>query len=209
MTEHTAPHQTDAPSAGPRFVNLLFSMLRHPQQLLLLWNWKSAVLSMVLRGPIFFVAAVRQGWEAAVGSIIYRVDILRFERRILRRGSADVEGCRAAVADRHVPHRSRARYLSGTGVFTTLVPGYASSSRGGDRFFIRKRCFRVVQLVRNAPRNSAGGERRRRVWRRPSPATSTSLWFLAVLPRKIAGRSQSRSSKLQSSIMCGDLSNGR
>src|SRR5271157_739683 len=69
MTEHTAPHQTDAPSAGPRFVNLLFSMLRHPQRLLLLWNWKSAVLSIVLRGPIFFGAAVRQGWEAAVAAL--------------------------------------------------------------------------------------------------------------------------------------------
>src|SRR5271157_2339434 len=69
MTEHTAPHQTDAPSAGPRFVNLLFSMLRHPQQVLLLWNWKSAVLSIVLRGPIFFGAAVRQGWEAAVAAL--------------------------------------------------------------------------------------------------------------------------------------------
>jgi hypothetical protein len=61
------PNQT--PQAE-RLASLLRGLLVRPQQLLLLWNWKSAVLSMILRGPIFFVAAVRQGWRAAVAALV-------------------------------------------------------------------------------------------------------------------------------------------
>jgi hypothetical protein len=70
MTKHPPPLSTDPAPAGPRLVNLLYQILRRPQQLLLLWNWKSAVLSTVLRGPIFFVAAVRQGWKAAIAALL-------------------------------------------------------------------------------------------------------------------------------------------
>jgi hypothetical protein len=45
-------------------------MVTRPQQLLLLWNWKSAVLSMILRGPIFFVAAVHRGWRSALAALL-------------------------------------------------------------------------------------------------------------------------------------------
>ena len=34
-----------------------------------LWNWKSALLSLILRGPIFLVATVRQGWQAALSAL--------------------------------------------------------------------------------------------------------------------------------------------
>jgi hypothetical protein len=45
-------------------------MFRHPQQVLVLWNWKNAVLSILLRGPIFFGAALRQGWKAALAAVL-------------------------------------------------------------------------------------------------------------------------------------------
>jgi hypothetical protein len=35
-----------------------------------LWNWKSAVLSVILRGPVFAIAAVRHGPEAVAGAIL-------------------------------------------------------------------------------------------------------------------------------------------
>ena len=35
-----------------------------------MWNWKAAVLSIILRGPIFLVAAVRRGWIAALSALI-------------------------------------------------------------------------------------------------------------------------------------------
>jgi hypothetical protein len=54
----------------PSLLDLLSDLLLHPQQLLMLWNWKSAVLSTVLRGPIFLGAAVRQGWKAAFAALL-------------------------------------------------------------------------------------------------------------------------------------------
>jgi hypothetical protein len=48
---------------------VLFALLSSPQKLLRLWNWKSASLSVILRGPIFFAAAVRQGWAGVAGAL--------------------------------------------------------------------------------------------------------------------------------------------
>jgi hypothetical protein len=44
-------------------------LLRSPQRLLFLWNWKNAVLSLVLRGPIFLVATMHRGWESALAAL--------------------------------------------------------------------------------------------------------------------------------------------
>ncbi len=41
-----------------------------PQQLLLLWNWKSALLSLIMRGPIFFVAGLQRGWQGGISSLL-------------------------------------------------------------------------------------------------------------------------------------------
>lgn len=35
-----------------------------------MWNWKSATLSIILRGPIFLIASVRRGWEAAAAALL-------------------------------------------------------------------------------------------------------------------------------------------
>ena len=54
----------------PRLQDLLAGILRRPQQLILFWNWKAAVLSMALRGPIFFMAALQKGWRTAVMTLL-------------------------------------------------------------------------------------------------------------------------------------------
>jgi hypothetical protein len=70
MTGKRKSLQSDAMTKSQQFGNLLLGLLWRPQQLLLLWNWKAALLSIVLRGPIFFVAAVRQGWHAAIAAFL-------------------------------------------------------------------------------------------------------------------------------------------
>src|SRR6516165_28158 len=50
----------------PSFSSTLLGLLRHPLTIVLLWNWKAAILSMILRGPIFLVASFRQGFTGVV-----------------------------------------------------------------------------------------------------------------------------------------------
>jgi hypothetical protein len=46
-------------------------MLRHPvRQLIRRWNWKSAVLSSMLRATIFFFTNLVAGWHAAMGAML-------------------------------------------------------------------------------------------------------------------------------------------
>jgi hypothetical protein len=56
-------------SSGPAFFAVLGGLLRSPQRLLLLWNWKSAFLSLVLRGPIFLIASIHRGWRVAFAAL--------------------------------------------------------------------------------------------------------------------------------------------
>jgi hypothetical protein len=53
-----------------RMHDVLRDFLLHPVRFIRLWNWKSALLSMVLRGPIFVIASVRRGWEAAGSALL-------------------------------------------------------------------------------------------------------------------------------------------
>src|SRR5580704_18013397 len=49
---------------------VLGDLLRHPgRNLLSKWNWKSAVLSSVLRAAIFFSTNLVAGWHAALGAM--------------------------------------------------------------------------------------------------------------------------------------------
>jgi hypothetical protein len=48
----------------------LGGLIRKPATLLRLWNWKAALLSLILRGPIFFVATVRHGWRVSLAALI-------------------------------------------------------------------------------------------------------------------------------------------
>jgi hypothetical protein len=55
------------------FFSLLSNLIRRPQKLLLLWNWKNAVLSIILRGPIFLVAGLHLGWKGALAALLVEV----------------------------------------------------------------------------------------------------------------------------------------
>ncbi len=60
----------EPPSPPLLFSQALVGLLRHPLQFIVLWNWKSALLSLFLRGPIFLVASVRQGWRATISALL-------------------------------------------------------------------------------------------------------------------------------------------
>ena len=59
-----------SPSEEPRPLSqALSSLARRPQQILFSWNWKSALLSVILRGPIFLGAGARQGWKGSLAAL--------------------------------------------------------------------------------------------------------------------------------------------
>jgi hypothetical protein len=62
--------ETDDARPGPSFASKFLSLVQRPQQILWLWNWKSALLSILLRGPIFLVATARHGWKASLGAFL-------------------------------------------------------------------------------------------------------------------------------------------
>lgn len=59
-----------AVSSNPAFFEVLSNLLRSPQRLLFLWNWKAAWLSILLRAPIFLGVTVRRGLRAAISAIL-------------------------------------------------------------------------------------------------------------------------------------------
>ncbi|MBK7392656.1 MAG: hypothetical protein IPI64_05050 [Chloracidobacterium sp.] len=61
------------PDAPTRVFEVLSQLLRHPFRMLILrWNWKSAVLSALLRAPIFFFAYLfkKDGLKLAIGAAL-------------------------------------------------------------------------------------------------------------------------------------------
>jgi len=63
--------ETSAPStpAAP-FFQVLGDLVRRPQRILLLWNWKAAWLSIILRGPIFLAATIRRGFGVTFATFL-------------------------------------------------------------------------------------------------------------------------------------------
>jgi hypothetical protein len=55
---------------GGSFFPELLELLRHPQRMLVLWNWKSAWLSLALRGPIFLAAGLQRGLIATLSAVL-------------------------------------------------------------------------------------------------------------------------------------------
>ncbi len=50
--------------------DVLNALCRHPVKLLVVrWNWKSAILSSVIRALMFFVVNVGAGWDAALAAM--------------------------------------------------------------------------------------------------------------------------------------------
>ena len=63
--------------------------------MIVLWNWKSAILSIMLRVPVFAVAAARQGLEATAAAIVMEALVCGFNA-----------GCCAAIVQ-VVRHRKQ------------------------------------------------------------------------------------------------------
>jgi len=56
--------------AGRSFLAVLCGLFIKPQRILLFWNWKSAWLSILLRAPIFFAAAISRGFAATISALL-------------------------------------------------------------------------------------------------------------------------------------------
>jgi len=68
----TRPEAPEVPSspAKPSFLRLLSDLFWHPQRVLFLWNWKSAWLSIILRGPIFIGVTIHRGFAATISALL-------------------------------------------------------------------------------------------------------------------------------------------
>jgi hypothetical protein len=62
------PGESSVP-APLSFSSAIGDLVRNPLGFLRLWNWKSALLSLMLRGPIFLVATARRGWEVSLAAL--------------------------------------------------------------------------------------------------------------------------------------------
>jgi hypothetical protein len=64
--------EVTASGLEPPTVRAVFgTMVRHPvRKLFLRWNWKSALLSSLLRATIFFFTNLIAGWHAALGAML-------------------------------------------------------------------------------------------------------------------------------------------
>lgn len=51
------------------FTGALSQLVRRPQRLVRLWNWKAALLSISLRGPIFLAASLRVSIRAGLAAL--------------------------------------------------------------------------------------------------------------------------------------------
>lgn len=49
---------------------MLSGLIRSPQRILLLWNWKNAWLSIILRAPIFLGVTIRRGLSAVISAVL-------------------------------------------------------------------------------------------------------------------------------------------
>ena len=196
-------------SEAPQFGDLLRGILLRPQQLLLLWNWKSALLSMILRGPIFFGAAVRQGWHAAMAALL--------TESIFCALSAGFYGSVVQILKDAEPE-----WL--TGIFLTVampitfqileyllhwfrgtphlrIAGVVSLVVSAVSALFNWYAMRSGTLLVGREGGGFGGDLRR--------LPRLLLSFFAILPRKLARKLQSRSSKPQNRILRSDLSAGR
>jgi hypothetical protein len=60
----------ETPSSDLVFLDVLLDLFRHPKRILLLWNWKNAWLSIILRAPIFLGVTIRRGFRVAISAIL-------------------------------------------------------------------------------------------------------------------------------------------
>lgn len=88
-------------------VAVLSDLVHHPVQVFYYsWNWKSALLSAMLRAPIFLIATLRQGFEAISVAVVVEAAY-----------SAAVSGCYGAFVQR----LRRARPLWAAGLLIVVI----------------------------------------------------------------------------------------
>ena len=64
-------HGTLSKAEAPTVRAVLGGLMRHPvRHLIRRWNWKSALLSSLLRAAIFFFTNLIAGWHAALGAML-------------------------------------------------------------------------------------------------------------------------------------------
>ncbi len=57
---------SDGQNASPEVWNVVGQLLRHPVgSFIESWNWKAAVLSWILRVPIYVITTAKSGWQSA------------------------------------------------------------------------------------------------------------------------------------------------
>jgi hypothetical protein len=63
-------HRVAVSSPNESFFTVIADLARHPLHIVLLWNWKSAWLSIILRGPIFLAATIRRGLYTTISAVL-------------------------------------------------------------------------------------------------------------------------------------------
>ena len=71
LHDHRPTAEASDPPSGPTAGAVLWQLLTRPQDSLFRkWNWKSAVLSSLVRCCIFFLVNLGAGWRKAVGALL-------------------------------------------------------------------------------------------------------------------------------------------
>jgi hypothetical protein len=158
-----------------------------------MWNWKSAVLSIVLRGPIFLVASVHRGFQAAVGAVLTECAFCA--------GTAGFYGALIQILRNATPEWLTALFLvvGVPGVFQ-VIEAYLHWARGTPHWRVAEAVSVVVSAVSAlfnwyAMRRGAllvGGEGES-FGADVNHLPRLLLSFVALVPRYLSGRGKSES----------------
>jgi hypothetical protein len=180
----------------------LLDLAKRPQRILFLWNWKSAVLSVILRGPIFLIAGLHQGWKGALAALatetIFCVVSAGFYGAIIQ-NLKDAE-----------PPWLTATFLAGVIPVTFQVLEYVLHWFRGTPHL---RVAEIVSLIVSALSSLFNlyamrrgtllvGDEARSFGGDLARLPLLLLRFFAVLPRKIAATAKSRTIQLLAGMWC-------
>jgi hypothetical protein len=193
---------TGAESPARPFSSVLLGLIRRPQQILFLWNWKSAVLSVILRGPIFLVAGLRHGWKGAVAAL--------FTEAIFCVVTAGFYGAIVQSLKDAEPQWLTAVFLAGVMPVTFQVLEYVLHwFRGTPHLRVAEIVSLVVSAISSlfnlyAMRRGTllvGGEGAN-FGRDLARLPLLLLRFFALVPRKLVSTARTRSAQLMTGLWC-------
>ena len=184
-------------------------MVRSPQRILFSWNWKSALLSVMLRGPIFLVAGARQGWKGSLAALcaesVFCAVTAGFYGAIVQfLRNAEPEWLTILFLTTVLPAVFQVleyglHWLRGTPHLrlAEIVSLVVSAISALFNFYAMRRGTLLV----GGEGGSFGSDLRR--------LPRLLLGFLVALPRRLANRSKSRVSKFKSRATIPEMPNGR